>query len=139
MKCKKFGNTWIVSIERGEEVVESLRRFCSDNKVFLGTISGIGATDDAVLGIYDTSEKVYRSTMIKGDHEIANLSGNISQKENEVYLHIHATLSDVKNFALAGHLTSAVISGACEVFITVIDGQVTRIFDDKIGLNMFKI
>jgi predicted DNA-binding protein with PD1-like motif len=102
-------------------------------------VSGIGAADNVVLGIYDTSGRVYNSTMIEGDHEITNLTGNISQMDNDVYLHIHATLSDAKNFTIGGHLTSAVISGACEIFITALDAHITRVFDDKTGLNILKL
>jgi len=139
MNYKKFGNTWIISIEKGEELIESICRFCRDNKITFGMISGIGSTDNAVLGIYDASGRVYNSTMIEGDHDITNLTGNISQMDNDVYLHVHATLSDMKNLTIGGYVTSAVISGVCEIFITVIDAHITRIFDDKTGLNIFKL
>ncbi len=139
MNYKKFGSTWIIRLEKGDEVIESLCRFCRDNKVTFGMVSGIGATDNAVIGIYDTSGRVYKSTMIEGDHEITNLTGNISQMDNDVYLHIHATLSDSENFTIGGHLTSAVISGACEIFVTALDAHITRVFDDKTGLNILKL
>jgi len=139
MNYKKFGNIWVISLEAGEEVVESLCRFCRDNKVMLGSISGIGATDNAVIGIYDTVNRVYKSAMIEGDHEITSINGNISRLENDVYLHIHATLSDAENFTIGGHLTSAVISGACELFVTAVDAEVTRVFNEKTGLYSLKL
>jgi predicted DNA-binding protein with PD1-like motif len=43
MKFKKFGNKWVVSINIGEEIVETLKKFCEDNQIKLGTINGIGA------------------------------------------------------------------------------------------------
>jgi len=138
MNYKKFGNIWVISLDAGEEVVESLCRFCRDNKIMLGAIIGIGATDNAVIGIYDTAKRAYKSTMIEGDHEITNITGNISRMENDVYLHIHATLSDVENFTIGGHLTSAVISGGCELFVTAIDAEITRVFNEKTGLYSLK-
>ena len=139
MNYKKFGNIWVISLDSGEEVVESLCRFCRDTKVLFGTINGIGATDNAVIGIYDSANRVYKSTMIEGDHEITNITGNISRMENDVYLHIHATLSDAENFTIGWHLTSAVIAGACELFVTAIDAEITRVFNEKTGVYSLKL
>jgi len=35
MKFKKFGNKWVVSINIGEEIVETLKKFCKDNNMRL--------------------------------------------------------------------------------------------------------
>ena len=37
-----------------------------------------------------------------------------------------------------GHLNSAVVSATCELVLQVIDGQVERVFDPEIGLNLFQ-
>jgi putative two-component system response regulator len=73
------------------------------------------------------------------DMEISNLTGNISVKDGEVYLHIHINLSDISYQTLGGHLNSAYVSGACEIIIDVIEGEVGREVDPAVGLNLFKL
>ncbi|MDN5277054.1 MAG: uncharacterized protein PWR01_1019 [Clostridiales bacterium] len=139
MTYKRFGNTYVVSIEKGEEIVESLKRFCQEENIKLGYITGIGASNKLVIGIFDTTEKVYRSTEITGEHEITSLTGNITTMKGETYLHIHATLANSEFEAIGGHLNSAVVSGVCEVFVQKVEGEVDREFDQDVGLNVLKL
>jgi predicted DNA-binding protein with PD1-like motif len=139
MKCKRCGSKVIVRIDKGEEIVESLKQLCKSNAIRLGSISGIGATNGATIGLFETGTKRYLSKDLVGEYEIAHLSGNISTMNGEVYLHIHITLADSHYNAFGGHLNSAIVSGTCEVVIDVIDGEIDRDFSEEIGLNLYKI
>jgi predicted DNA-binding protein with PD1-like motif len=136
MKFKKFGNKWIVRIDKGEEVIQIIKKVCEDNKIKLGSLSGIGATDRVTVGLFNTKSKKYQSQELIGDYEITNLSGNISTMNGEIYLHLHIGLSDSKYNAYGGHLTSAVISGTGEIIIEEIDGEIEREFNEEVGLNL---
>ena len=59
--------------------------------------------------------------------------------DGEVYIHLHISLSNEENHAFGGHLTSAVISGTCELYIRVVDGEVGRYFDKEVGLNLYEL
>ena len=139
MKFKKFKNKFIIRIDKGEEVVETLKKFCEDNKINLGSITGIGATNKATIGLFDVETKKYYSKELTGNYEITNLSGNISKMNNEVYLHLHINLSDSEHKSFGGHLNSAVVSATFEGIIEVIYGSVEREFSEEIGLNLYKI
>ncbi|HBY57629.1 MAG TPA: DNA-binding protein [Candidatus Atribacteria bacterium] len=136
MKYKKLGNKWIVRIDRGEEIVQTLRKFCEDKKIKLGIISGIGATDRVIIGLFNTKNKQFQSQELIGEYEITNLSGNISTMNGELYLHLHISLADSKYNAYGGHLTSSIISGTGEIIIEEIKGILERKFDKEIGLNL---
>ena len=136
MKIKRFDNIFVVRLDKGEEVVTTLMEFCSAEKIKLGTISGLGATNRATLGLFNTAAKKYLPREFKGDYEIASLTGNITTMNGDTYLHLHAVLGDERQNAFAGHLTAAVISATGEIIITVIDGEVDRYFDESIGLNL---
>lgn len=138
MEYRRFGDKYVVRLNRGEEILESLKKLCKDENIKLGRVTGIGATNKATVGIFNTETKEYRSRELTGDMEIANLSGNISQMDGEVYLHLHITLTDEENKAYGGHLNSAVISATCEIIIDVIAGTVDRKFDEDSGLNLIK-
>ena len=138
MEAIASGNHWIVRIDKGEEIVGTLEQFCREKGIRLGTISGIGATNRATIGLFKTGAKEYVRQEVVGDHEITNLTGNISQMSDQVYLHLHINLSDPNCRAFGGHLNSAVVSATCEVVVRVLDGEVGREFSEEIGLNLLK-
>jgi len=139
MKSRKFGDRWFVRIDRGEEIVETLKTFCRKRRIRLGTVTGIGATDRAVVGLFRTDTREYVTRELTGDMEITNLAGNISTLEGRAYLHLHVTLSDPEYRAWGGHLTSAIVSGTLEAVVQEVEGSLERVFDEQVGLNLFKI
>ncbi len=139
MYYKRFNNKVIVRIDKGEELVDSLKTLCKALDITLGTIIGIGATDKVTIGLMNTKTQKYQSKEFTGDHEIAPLLGNITRMNGEVYLHLHITICNVEHKALGGHLTSAVISATFEGVIDIIDGQVNREYNAEVGLNLLKL
>ena len=112
MVYKTCGDTIAVRLEKGEEIVSSIRAICEKEGVKAGTNQGLGAADHSVVGIND------------------------STKDGELYLHIHATLGDDKGLAHGGHLNEAVVSATCELFIRKLDMVIERKADPKTGINL---
>lgn len=139
MHYKQVNNKVIVRVDKGEELVESLKTLCKTLDIKLGSIIGIGATDKVTVGLMNTKTQKYQSKEFTGDHEIAPLVGNITRMNGEVYLHLHVTICNVEHKALGGHLSSAVISATFEGIIDIIDGQVTREYNNEVGLNLLKL
>lgn len=139
MHYKQFNNKVIVRIDKGEELVESLKHLCKTLDIKLGSVVGIGATDKVTIGLMNTKTQKYQSKELTGDHEIAPLVGNITRMNGEVYLHLHVTICNVEHKALGGHLSSAVISATFEGVIDIVDGQVNREYNDKVGLNLLNL
>lgn len=139
MLSKQAGRDWFLRIDRGEEIVSTIAAFSSEHSISLGTVQGIGAAGSAVIGLFDTKAKEYRPVKLEGDFEITSLAGNITVMDGRPYLHLHVTLSDASYHAYGGHLTSAVVSGTCEVFIHALDGSAGRRFDDAVGLNVLDL
>jgi predicted DNA-binding protein with PD1-like motif len=136
MQYKRLNHKVIVRIDKGEELVDSLKTLCKDLDITLGTIVGIGATNKVTIGLFNTLTKKYQTKDFTGDHEITSLNGNITTMNNEPYLHLHITLCTIEHKAVSGHLNSAVISATFEGVIDIIDGKVTREFNDDVGLNL---
>jgi len=136
LKTKKIGNKTFVRIDKGEEIIGSLKRCCRENNINLGIVSGIGAANDIVVGLFDPEKKKYYSKRLTGNFEITTLQGNISEMDGEPYLHLHITLGDEKHNSYGGHLTSAVVSATFEGVIELLDGRIGRKLDENIGLNL---
>lgn len=139
MIIKKFGSKFIVRLDKGEEIVQSLMKICVENNIRLGSITGIGATNQATIGLFDPKTKEYSSQELTGNFEIAPLVGNISTMKGEIYLHLHINLGDDKQHSWSGHLNSAIVSATFEAVIDTIDGEIDRELDPDIGLNLIKM
>lgn len=81
MEYRKFGSTYILRIDRGEEILASITTLCNAEKIRLGSVSGIGAVGEVTLGVFNREKFAYESTTYTGDYEIASCSGTITTKE----------------------------------------------------------
>ena len=94
MKYRRYGNKYIVRLDKGEEIVATIQQFCKQQGITLGLITGIGATNKVTIGLFDVEAKQYHSHELTGNYEISSLYGNISTMNNDIYLHIHITVCD---------------------------------------------
>ena len=140
MEYRRFGNMIVARIDRGEEVCAKLLELAEAEDIRLASVSGIGASNDVTLGVFDTGTKEYFKKRYNGiDYELGSVTGSLSRQEGRPYLHMHAVIGNpARGECHAGHLNAAVVSATCELVIDVIDGEVGRRFSDEIGLNLFE-
>ena len=124
MEFRHFNDTYVVRMDRGEEVMETLTTL-------------IGAVDRAVVGLYDVGEKVYHKKEFTEPMELTSLLGTVTEKDGKPYLHLHATLCDANMQAHGGHVNALYISATCEMVLRLLPGQVGRRLDEVTGLNLF--
>ena len=132
-------NRYIVSLDNYVELMEGLMSFCKHVGIQCGQVRGIGAISEATFRMYDPATKQYVDKTFTEQMEITNITGNISQKDGEPYLHVHATCSREDYSCVGGHLLSARINGACELLVDSFgDTSVGRKYDDETGLNLYE-
>lgn len=137
MQYRVFGDTYVVRLQRGEEVLACLRELCEKESISLGTVSAIGAVNHVVVGVYRVDEQKYVANTFDGVMELTSLMGNITEKDGEPYLHLHATFGNLTGKVIGGHLNEAVVSATCELFVRKVEGHVGRRLDPETGLNIF--
>ena len=139
MEFQKFADTYVVRLDKGEEIIASLQVLCEKEKIALGSVEGIGAADHAVIGLYDVGQREYHKTELNGPMEITSLLGNITQKDGAVYLHLHINLCNKEMQIVGGHLNECRIGATGEIIVRTLPGKVERLLDEKVtGLNLFK-
>ena len=138
MEYRKFNNQIVVRIDKGEEIIEKIKEVALKENIKLASINALGATNNFVVGVYKVDEKKYYSNEFKGNFEIVSLTGTINTMNGEFYTHIHMSAGNDKGEVFGGHLNKAIVSATCEMVINIIEGNVDRYFDEKIGLNLFK-
>ena len=138
MEYRKFGDTYIVRMDRDEEILAQLKIFAEKEQVKLASVTGLGAVKDFTIGVFDTSAKAYHSNRFQGVYEIVSLVGTINTKDGDFYCHLHMCAGDQEGRAFGGHLNEAVISATCELVLEIMDGTVERRFDPETGLNLME-
>lgn len=137
MEYRCFDNTYVVRLERGEELTACLLQLAEAEMIDLASVQGIGAADHIVAGVYDVAEKQYHQQTFSGAFEITALAGNLTRMDGKPYLHLHIMAADPHHGVIAaGHLNSATISATAEIFVVVCKGRVGRRADAEIGLNL---
>lgn len=146
MEYRRFGSKIVIRMDRGDEVCEKLLELMELENISLASVSGIGASNDVTLGVFDTEKKEYHKRRYnERDYELASLTGNMSRQDGKPYLHVHAAIGNPAHERRgfiddvhAGHLNAAVVSATAEIIIDVIDGSAGRKFSEEIGLNLFE-
>lgn len=139
MEYRRFDNTIVLRVDRGEEVVSCIEKIAGDEEIQLAHIAGLGVADSVKVGLYDVDRREFLCKEFHEPMEITSLIGNIIRQDGQPYLHLHITCADAQQHCIGGHLKSAQISGTAEIFITVINAVVGRRIDDigHTGLNIF--
>ena len=138
MDYRRFQDTLIVRMDRGEEILEQLQIVSERENVRLAEVSALGALNDFTVGVYNTAEKKYYSNRFEGAYEIVSLTGTVSTMDGAYYAHIHMSAGNDRGEVFGGHLNRAVISATCEMVVRVIDGQIDRAYNEDVGLNLLK-
>jgi len=130
---------YIVRVERGEELIGALKTLMEQEKIGSGTVTGLGATSFARLGIYDVEARVYVDRPFEGVHEVNNLTGSLSWHDGAPFPHVHMVLSDFELRAVGGHCFEAIAGATIEVFVRSFKERIDREMDDDLGLHLLKL
>lgn len=138
MDYRRFNNTIIARIDKGEEILDKIKEISLLESIKLASVNALGAVNEFTVGVFKVDEKKYYANEFKGSYEIVSLTGTINTMNDEFYTHIHMSAGNDKGEVFGGHLNKAIVSATCEMVINIIDGNVDRYFDEEVGLNLFK-
>jgi predicted DNA-binding protein with PD1-like motif len=138
MKFRNLGKKYLVKLEKGEDIINALTKFCQEQGIKSGiVVNGIGGVSEVVLKYFNLEKKEYIAKKFSGKNfELLSLSGNISLLENKPFLHLHAVLGDEKYQVFGGHLDSAIVAVTAEIIIDPSTEFVSRKMDNKFDLNL---
>ena len=137
MEYRRFDSTVVLRLDKNDEITASVIEVAKKENIKLASVTGIGATDNVTVGVFDLDKKAYDKFTFTGNREITSLVGNINTMNGEEYCHLHITLAGEKGTVTGGHLLNAVISLTSEIFINIIDGNVDRKKNEELGINTF--
>ena len=122
MKYKKFENTIIARIDKGEDIVEQVNNIALKENIKLESIQALGAINDFTVGVFKTKEKKYYANEFKGDYEIVSLTGTINTMNGEYYSHMPVPYTHLTGALLNPVMTNQKLSIPCVCHGYVLEG-----------------
>jgi len=130
-------NRWLLRLERGEELMQTVRVWMGDADVDAAVLHGIGAALSAELGHYQLAEKRYQAFVVAEPTEVLSLLGNLGRLDDDAPApHVHATLARHDGSAIGGHVMTLTVGATLELDIEVFPGRLSRRLDEEIGLPL---
>lgn len=140
MKSKFDGYNWIVRLEKGEKLIDSLTKLVETENIPTCWINIIGGASSVTLKFYDLEEQKYKTQDITEDLEITGIQGNLAWQDGKPVFHLHGTLSKRDLSVIGGHVEDLTVAGTCEVFLHKWYAEnLTRSKDDEVGLNLLDL
>ncbi|MBI2098705.1 MAG: DNA-binding protein [Candidatus Wildermuthbacteria bacterium] len=129
---------YVLRADVGEEVIESLAKFCRQENIDAAKFFAIGAAKELKLGWYDVDAKEYTWKEFSEKLEIVSLLGNVSWKENEIIVHAHGSFSNQQMQLVGGHVARLLVGGACEIVLEKLEGRIEKVYDEETGLYLMQ-
>jgi uncharacterized protein len=135
MKYFVLGSSYVVRLDAGEKIVETLKSLCARDAIGGGFFQGLGAVGEAEIGHFDPGSNDYTWVKLSGPYEIVSLYGNIATFDGKPSIHAHIALGDNTFAVRGGHLREAVVSVTCEITLTRFRDDIGRKKDAASGLS----
>jgi predicted DNA-binding protein with PD1-like motif len=140
MKVKRTEDGFFLVLDRGDEVIASLKAIADAERIGMASLAGIGAVRDVVLAYLDLDQKQYLKRDLGPDSmELVSLVGNLARLDGGPVAHCHAVVGDRELRVYGGHLFQAVVSVTVEIYLRVYGGEVAREFDPESGANLLAL
>lgn len=133
MKYTVFGMNYVIRLDPGEDIKESLASLCLRDGIGFGWFSGIGSVARAEVGFYSDAARTYEMRLFEGPREIVSLLGNVSLFDGRPFVHAHISLAGPDLAVVGGHLGRSVVGTTCEITLTRVRDAVGRKKDPATG------
>jgi len=133
------GKRYIGQFSYQSDLLLALNDLCRQKNIRLGVFSVIGALTKAELGYYDQGNQKYvKCVSLDKKLEITSCLGNVSLKDEEIFIHAHVTLADHTGQCYGGHLMPGAIIYVAEYYLEELTGgELKRSRDQETGLSLW--
>jgi uncharacterized protein len=139
MHAVRDGTRWMVRLDDGEDLLESLAEFARREDLrAAAVVSGIGMLRRATIGYWDGSQ--YRAHELTVPHEVVGLQGSIARTEGSPSIHLHVAAAGPDYRLVGGHVLRATVGILEEVCIETFPGRTFgRPLVESFGLRMLDL
>ena len=142
MEYVKFGDTYYIRADKGDEIIESIIAVCKKEKVYSAVFSGIGGCSQAEIQTFIPDNSTFETQNLSGMLELVSMQGSVTLSENnELYHHTHAVFSYKENGEhkmAGGHIKSITVLYTAEIELSPVkDGLIKRKTDIETGTGFW--
>ena len=131
--------TFAVIFEKGDEVIETLRRFANEQRLLASHFTAIGALSNVVIGFFDPAKKQYKRIPIREQVEVLSLTGGITFEGDVPKIHAHIVLGKADGTAYGGHLLEGHVFPTIELILVESPKYLQRRLDKETGLALIDL
>lgn len=135
MRHQRTRYGYVLRLDAGEEILESLRRFAREHGIRSAALAGIGAAGEVELGFFDRATREHVTRRFEGEVEIGSLTGNLSELDGEPFPHCHVVIAGRDFAASTGHLFRGVVTVTCEIQIVTDPERLRRARRADLGFH----
>jgi uncharacterized protein len=128
--------TFVVVLDTGDEAMQRLAVFASEQQLKAAHFTAIGAFSRSVVAYFDWKTKTYQNIPIDEQVEVLSLVGDISLDDDQPKVHAHVVLGKADATAHGGHLVEGQVRPTLEIVITEAPGYLRRRHDPGSGLSL---
>jgi predicted DNA-binding protein with PD1-like motif len=139
MRVQRFDDRYIVRLESGEPVIQTLTAFLRAEGVAFANISAAGAVQWARLGYWNAETQAYEHREFDEQLEVVSFQGNASRKDGDPFLHVHGVFGRRVFTVLGGHVLEARVHPTLEVWLRTEAIGVRRAKDETTGLDLLDL
>ena len=142
MEYRKFGETYYIRADKGDEVISSIIAVCEKERIDSATYSGIGGCSEAQIQTFIPKTGTFETETYAGMLELASLTGNvISDGEGGLCHHTHAVLAykdGEEHRIAAGHVKSITVLYTAEIELRPVHGgTIGKQYDPETGTGFW--
>ena len=141
MDYRKYGETYYIRVDKGEEVIGSILEVCRKEQIRSAVFSGIGGCSEAQIQTFIPDTGTFETRTLQGMLELVSLNGNIISDGDGLYPHTHALFSykeGDRHGMAAGHIKSITIRYTGEIELRPVVGEtIRRQFDPETGTGFW--
>ena len=128
---------YLLRLEKGEELLASIKSFVKERNIGAGYLTGIGALEKGAIGYFDTTAQKYVHTPFQ-KVELISCMGNIAKNKDtgEPVVHAHILLGKKDGSTIGGHLIEGIVSVTAEIYLVETRPIVFRTKDSSTGLYL---
>ena len=144
MDYRKFGETYYIRLDRGDEVVASILDVCRREDIASATFCGIGGCSDAEIQVFVPEKGAFETERVTGLLELVSLTGNVIRAADGAReYHAHALFAYRESGAAkiaAGHLKSTAVLYTAEIELRpVVGGVIASRLNPETGTGFWNL
>ncbi len=139
MRFQRFGDRYMLRLDKDEPVVASLLDFLDTIAIPCANVAATGGVSAVRLGYWSAATGEYNERTFNEQLEVISLQGNSAMKGGTPYLALQGVFGRQDFSVIGGHVGEAWVNPTLEVWFRTEGVGVMRRHDDATGLEILDL